>query len=90
MQVNERVGKDEKDGSYEDPLHPKIQWPTPAMCPKCHPLAAAPDNKEWDEVEVLKFLRSFYRSEGAFAGGSGGGRWHMQGHRKSSLQRCGI
>lgn len=42
----------------EDPMFPKIQWPTPDLCPTCH------EEKEglhvWNEEMVLAFLKQHY------------------------------
>ncbi|KAM9761419.1 sulfhydryl oxidase 1 [Menidia menidia] len=45
----------------EDPLFPKIQWPSPDMCPACH---AVKDNGEhkWNKDQVLSFLTSYFSS----------------------------
>jgi len=93
--VNERVAKDEMEGGFEDPLHPKVQWPPPALCPACRLGGGATDGgggvgsgSDWDEGETLKFLKRYYGAgpgEGDAAGGAG--RWHMQGHRKASFDR---
>ncbi|NXG65920.1 QSOX1 oxidase, partial [Hemiprocne comata] len=45
-------------GDTEDPKFPKLQWPTPDMCPQCH--------KEergvhvWDEPAVFTFLKAHF------------------------------
>ncbi|XP_028260221.1 sulfhydryl oxidase 1 [Parambassis ranga] len=45
----------------EDPLFPKIQWPSPEMCPACHTVK---DNGEhrWNMPQVLPFLMSHFSS----------------------------
>lgn len=90
------MAKDEMEGGFEDPLHPKVQWPPPALCPACRLGGGATDGgggvgsgSDWDEGETLKFLKRYYGAgpgEGDAAGGAG--RWHMQGHRKASFDRC--
>ncbi|XP_048832674.1 sulfhydryl oxidase 1 [Brienomyrus brachyistius] len=54
--VNNRLAGD----LSEDPNFPKIQWPPPELCPKCHGI----DNGEhsWQEAEVLSFLMDYYSS----------------------------
>ncbi|XP_023669081.2 sulfhydryl oxidase 1 [Paramormyrops kingsleyae] len=54
--VNNRLAGD----LSEDPNFPKIQWPPPELCPKCHGI----DNGEhsWQEPEVLSFLMDYYSS----------------------------
>ncbi|KAM9384687.1 sulfhydryl oxidase 1 [Pholidichthys leucotaenia] len=45
----------------EDPLFPKIQWPSPEMCPACH---AVSYNREhsWNMKGVFPFLSSYFSS----------------------------
>ncbi|CAL1593673.1 unnamed protein product [Knipowitschia caucasica] len=43
----------------EDPDFPKIQWPSPEMCPLCHTLKVNGDHK-WDLDQVLPFLTKYY------------------------------
>ncbi|XP_034568079.1 sulfhydryl oxidase 1 [Notolabrus celidotus] len=45
----------------EDPDFPKIQWPSPEMCPSCHMVR---DNGEhrWNYEKVLSFLLSYFSS----------------------------
>ncbi|XP_015254552.1 PREDICTED: sulfhydryl oxidase 1-like [Cyprinodon variegatus] len=55
--VNNRIAGD----LSEDPYFPKIQWPSPEVCPSCHMLK---DNGEhgWNENQVLTFLGSYFSS----------------------------
>ncbi|XP_059196889.1 sulfhydryl oxidase 1 [Centropristis striata] len=45
----------------EDPNFPKIQWPSPEMCPACHTVK---DNGEhrWSQEQVFPFLLSYFSS----------------------------
>lgn len=45
----------------EDPLFPKIQWPSPEMCPSCHTIKDNGDHG-WNTEHVLPFLRSYFSS----------------------------
>ncbi|XP_029003372.1 sulfhydryl oxidase 1 [Betta splendens] len=47
----------------EDPNFPKIQWPSPEMCPSCHTVDANGDHK-WNDKEVLRFLPSYFSASG--------------------------
>ncbi|XP_037625981.1 sulfhydryl oxidase 1 [Sebastes umbrosus] len=55
--VNNRLAGD----LSEDPNYPKIQWPSPEMCPACHTVK---DNGEhrWNQEQVLPFLMSYFSS----------------------------
>lgn len=53
-QVNHRLSGD----ITEDPQHPKVQFPSPSMCPSCR--LENENSDKWDEVKVMRFLRSFY------------------------------
>lgn len=45
----------------EDPLHPKVQFPTSEQCPLCHkPNVAGGSESVFDEKEVLLFLQKMY------------------------------
>lgn len=55
-QVNNRLAGD----ITEDPQHPKIQFPSPSMCPNCRLRNENSDEIKWDQVQVLRFLRYFY------------------------------
>lgn len=71
-QVNERLGAVEKAESLGDPAHPKLQWPTPELCPLCRaPAVGGSGPGAWNEPEVLRFLQTFY---GASRPRSFGGR----------------
>ncbi|XP_030063477.1 sulfhydryl oxidase 2 [Microcaecilia unicolor] len=54
--VNSRLA----GANSEDPKFPKIQWPSPELCPRCHE-----DNglHGWNEAEVLAFLKHYYSGE---------------------------
>ncbi|KAG8447504.1 hypothetical protein GDO86_014853, partial [Hymenochirus boettgeri] len=41
----------------EDPKIPKVQWPTPDLCPACHTQSG-----KWNEKEVLSFVKKYYGS----------------------------
>lgn len=45
----------------EDPKFPKVQWPTPDICPACH--EEIKGLHSWNEEQVLQFLKSHYSSE---------------------------
>ncbi|XP_043913722.1 sulfhydryl oxidase 2 isoform X1 [Protopterus annectens] len=45
----------------EDPKFPKLQWPTPDLCPACHEEVGGLHT--WNEGEVLNFLRHYYSEE---------------------------
>lgn len=51
----------------EDPNFPKIQWPSPEMCPLCHSVR---DNGEhrWNLDQVLAFLLSYYSPSNILTG----------------------
>ncbi|XP_048414702.1 sulfhydryl oxidase 2 isoform X1 [Stegostoma tigrinum] len=42
----------------EDPMFPKVAWPTPNHCPTCH--EEIKGLHTWNEKEVLIFLKSYY------------------------------
>ncbi|XP_056395034.1 sulfhydryl oxidase 2 [Hyla sarda] len=42
----------------EDPKSPKVEWPTPDLCPACHEEINGLHN--WNEKEVLAFLKKHY------------------------------
>ncbi|XP_018582238.2 sulfhydryl oxidase 1 [Scleropages formosus] len=42
----------------EDPHFPKVQWPPPELCPKCHSLELG--DHAWNYREVLSFLQEYY------------------------------
>ncbi|XP_038638251.1 LIM/homeobox protein Lhx3 isoform X1 [Scyliorhinus canicula] len=42
----------------EDPMFPKVAWPTPDHCPRCH--EEIQGLHTWKEEEVLAFLKSHY------------------------------
>ncbi|XP_037325039.2 sulfhydryl oxidase 1 [Pungitius pungitius] len=50
----------------EDPDFPKLQWPSPEMCPACH---SAKDNGDhrWNQQQVLPFLVSYFSSSSVLA-----------------------
>ncbi|XP_069006583.1 sulfhydryl oxidase 1 [Embiotoca jacksoni] len=45
----------------EDPHFPKIQWPSPEMCPACHTTKDNGDHR-WSQEQVLPFLLSYFSS----------------------------
>ncbi|KAM9324238.1 sulfhydryl oxidase 2 [Gastrophryne carolinensis] len=45
----------------EDPKSPKVQWPTPNLCPACH--EEVNGLHSWNEKEVLDFLKRHYSSQ---------------------------
>uniref|UniRef100_A0A8C5NKT9 Sulfhydryl oxidase n=1 Tax=Junco hyemalis TaxID=40217 RepID=A0A8C5NKT9_JUNHY len=55
--VNNRLAGD----LTEDPKFPKVQWPTPDICPACH--EEIKGLHSWNEEQVLQFLKSHYSSE---------------------------
>ncbi len=89
FQVNERVGENEQKDGTGDPLHPKVQWPPPQLCPTCRTVGSVWEGtaSEWDEAATLRFLKGYYGAGGG-AKASDRGRWHMQAHRKASFDRC--
>ncbi|XP_060106636.1 sulfhydryl oxidase 2 [Heteronotia binoei] len=42
----------------EDPEYPKVQWPTPDVCPACH--EEIKGLHTWNKVQVLQFLKHHY------------------------------
>ncbi|CAL8308272.1 unnamed protein product [Lota lota] len=46
----------------EDPHFPKIQWPSPEMCPACHGVKPTGDHS-WETDKVLAFLVSHFASD---------------------------
>ncbi|XP_015260942.1 PREDICTED: sulfhydryl oxidase 2 [Gekko japonicus] len=42
----------------EDPKYPKVQWPTPDVCPTCH--EEIKGLHTWNKVQVLQFLKHHY------------------------------
>ncbi|XP_064891662.1 sulfhydryl oxidase 2 isoform X1 [Columba livia] len=55
--VNNRLAGD----LTEDPKFPKVQWPTPDICPACH--EEIKGLHSWNEAQVLQFLKYHYNSE---------------------------
>ncbi|XP_041368961.1 sulfhydryl oxidase 2-like isoform X2 [Gigantopelta aegis] len=47
----------------EDPLFPKIQFPSQTTCPKCHKAGSTNTHPIWDKDEVLNFMVHMYREE---------------------------
>ncbi|XP_020105886.1 sulfhydryl oxidase 1-like isoform X1 [Ananas comosus] len=62
--VNERLMKEEKALHTEDPVFPKVMWPTKQLCPSCyHSLSRASSSSmqiDWNEDEVFHFLVNHY------------------------------
>jgi len=56
--VNRRLSGD----ITEDPKHPKIQFPSRAMCPRCR-IEENGNEIVWDKAIVLRFLLHFYGKE---------------------------
>ncbi|XP_033477827.1 sulfhydryl oxidase 1 [Epinephelus lanceolatus] len=56
-QVNSRLA----GALSEDPNFPKIQWPSPEMCPACHMVKDNGDHK-WSQENILPFLMSYFSS----------------------------
>ncbi|XP_059571662.1 sulfhydryl oxidase 2 isoform X3 [Alligator mississippiensis] len=55
--VNNRLAGD----LSEDPKFPKVQWPTPDLCPACH--EEIKGLHSWNEAQVLQFLKHHYNNE---------------------------
>uniref|UniRef100_A0A8C4XMD0 thiol oxidase n=1 Tax=Falco tinnunculus TaxID=100819 RepID=A0A8C4XMD0_FALTI len=55
--VNNRLAGD----LTEDPKFPKVQWPTPDICPACH--EEIKGLHSWNEAQVLQFMKYHYKSE---------------------------
>uniref|UniRef100_A0A8C3Q145 Sulfhydryl oxidase n=1 Tax=Chrysolophus pictus TaxID=9089 RepID=A0A8C3Q145_CHRPC len=55
--VNNRLAGD----LTEDPKFPKVQWPTPDLCPACH--EEIKGLHSWNEAQVLQFMKHHYNSE---------------------------
>uniref|UniRef100_A0A3P8W2G1 Sulfhydryl oxidase n=1 Tax=Cynoglossus semilaevis TaxID=244447 RepID=A0A3P8W2G1_CYNSE len=45
----------------EDPNFPKIQWPSPDMCPECHNVTKRGEHR-WNKDKALRFLLSYFSS----------------------------
>uniref|UniRef100_A0A8C5MZD2 Sulfhydryl oxidase n=1 Tax=Leptobrachium leishanense TaxID=445787 RepID=A0A8C5MZD2_9ANUR len=56
-----KVNKRLAGAASEDPRSPKVDWPTPDMCPACH--GEVKGVHEWNEDEVLRFLNQHYGSQ---------------------------
>ncbi|XP_052524590.1 sulfhydryl oxidase 2 isoform X1 [Tympanuchus pallidicinctus] len=54
--VNSRLAGD----LTEDPKFPKVQWPTPDLCPECH--EEVKGLHSWNEAQVLQFMKHHYDS----------------------------
>ncbi|XP_035270619.1 sulfhydryl oxidase 1 [Anguilla anguilla] len=46
----------------EDPSFPKVQWPPPDLCPRCHTVKRNGEHS-WNQEEVLRFLKEYFSSE---------------------------
>ncbi|XP_054853261.1 sulfhydryl oxidase 2 [Eublepharis macularius] len=55
--VNARLAGD----LSEDPKYPKVQWPTPDVCPACH--EEIKGMHTWNKIQVLQFLKHHYDSD---------------------------
>ncbi|KAL4634877.1 sulfhydryl oxidase 1-like [Arapaima gigas] len=49
----------------EDPHFPKVQWPPPELCPKCHSVQLTGEH-QWDSAAVLTFLEEHFSSSRIF------------------------
>ncbi|XP_074655304.1 sulfhydryl oxidase 2-like [Tubulanus polymorphus] len=95
--VNDRL----KGDLTEDPLYPKVQFPTRVQCPKCR---LDPDTKDlkvitkpkWNETKVLEFMIDFYRkanivqdSKGEYVADPADREWikQMSEHVLAQIQR---
>lgn len=65
----------------EDPNFPKVQWPSPEMCPACHTVMENGDHGWNQEQGVLPFLLSYFSSDSILTGRS---LWHIFSFLKSS------
>ncbi|KAL3047897.1 hypothetical protein OYC64_021959 [Pagothenia borchgrevinki] len=61
--VNNRVA----GALSEDPNFPKIQWPSPEMCPGCHSLKENGEHR-WIQDQVLPFLLAHFSSSSILTG----------------------
>ncbi|KAK9839872.1 hypothetical protein WJX81_007676 [Elliptochloris bilobata] len=88
--VNARLAEEEKKRGEGDPFYPKLQWPTPELCPLCRaPLLrdAEPAEPQWNAGEVTRFLLRHYTAAPGLklqwphsvkkAGHAWGGRKHL-------------
>ncbi|XP_063000496.1 sulfhydryl oxidase 2 [Elgaria multicarinata webbii] len=55
--VNARLAGD----LSEDPKSPKVQWPTPDICPACH--EESQGVHAWNKGQVIEFLKHHYSSD---------------------------
>ncbi|CAM4718052.1 unnamed protein product [Leuciscus chuanchicus] len=46
----------------EDPHFPKIQWPSPELCPSCHGVKKTGEH-QWNQEQVLTFLQNYFSSD---------------------------
>lgn len=60
-QAHNKVNMRLKGDETEDPMHPKVQFPTDVQCPNCR--VAMDDNNQWDLTNVFEFLLSHYSPE---------------------------
>ena len=67
-QTHNRVNKRLAGDLSEDPMHPKIQFPSAKMCPLCHKSPEHSTPPIFDEKEVFKYLLARYRSESIVKG----------------------
>lgn len=54
-QAHNKANKRLHGDTSEDPIHPKIQFPSEELCPSCRD-----DKGEWKEDTVLRFLKDHY------------------------------
>lgn len=68
--VNARLREEARgNGSSGDGVHRKEQWPPRELCPRCR-RGKEEENDDWDEGEILAFLKRYYG--GGESGGGGG------------------
>ncbi|XP_072245636.1 sulfhydryl oxidase 1 [Leuresthes tenuis] len=70
----------------EDPLFPKIQWPSPEMCSACHTVN---DNREhkWNNEQILSFLLSYFSSSSILSDYLEDGSQILEKQRESNARR---
>ncbi|XP_051950459.1 sulfhydryl oxidase 1-like [Xyrauchen texanus] len=56
--VNNRLAGDLSEDAY----FPKIQWPSPELCPGCHGVKRTGEHI-WNQYEVLAFLRNYFSTD---------------------------
>ena len=61
--VNARLSEEELAEGTADPAFPKVQWPPHSLCPECIPRKSTDSLIDWNEEQVLLFLKKFYSGE---------------------------